>query len=43
MAVTGDPRGSSEIPTRLGIMWVAVAWFGFFSYKVIAEYGSQLF
>ena len=28
---------------RLGVMWVAVAWFGFFSYKVIAEYGGQLF
>ena len=28
---------------RLGIMWVAVVWFGFFSYKVIAEYGAELF
>jgi hypothetical protein len=28
---------------RLGIMALAVVWFGYFSVRVVIEYGAQLF
>jgi len=37
------PKAIRLTGLRLGIMWFAVAWFGFFSYKLIVEYGVQLF
>ena len=39
----GLPRAIRLSGYRLAIMCVAVVWFGYFSFRVILEYGGQLF